>query len=67
MKQVLAHDSKYWESLRGFCRAKRILVPDDEKALVPACQIPIMVPTDRQAAKLLQLVDRAVEAGWQTR
>jgi hypothetical protein len=66
MKQVLSHDSKYWESLRGFCRTKRILLPDDEKALMPACQIPTMVPTDRQAARLLQLVDCAIEAGWQS-
>jgi hypothetical protein len=64
VKQVLSHDSKYWESLRGFCRTKRIMLPDDEKALVPACQIPNMLPTDRQAARLLQLIDRAVEAGW---
>lgn len=66
-KRVLARDSKYWESLRGFCRAKRILLPDDEKALVPACQMPKMVPTDRQAARLLELVERALEAGWEVR
>jgi hypothetical protein len=62
---VLSRGSNYWESLRGFCRTKRILLPEDEKALVPACQIPSMVPSDKQAARLLQLADRAVEAGWQ--
>lgn len=67
VKQVLSRDAKYWESLRGFCRTKRILFPDDEKALIPACQIPSKVPTDKQAARLLQLVDRAMEAGWQTK
>jgi hypothetical protein len=66
VKQVLSHDARYWESLRGFCRTKRILLPEDEKALIPACKIPIMVPTDRQAARLLQLVDRAVGAGWRS-
>lgn len=64
IKQVLARESAYWEDLRGFCRAKGILLPDDERALIPACQIPKMVPTDRQATRLLQLVDRAVAAGW---
>ena len=64
IKQVLARDPTYWESLRGFCRAKGILLLDDEKALVPACQIPNMVPTDRQATRLVQLVDRAIAAGW---
>jgi len=62
--QVLAHDPKYWESLRSFCRSKRLLLSDDEKALTPACR-PNMVPSDKQAAKLLQLVERAAEAGWQ--
>ena len=63
---VLSREMKFWESLRGFCRTKRILLPDDEKALVPACQIPGMVPTDRQAKRLLQLVDRATNAGWRS-
>jgi hypothetical protein len=66
INQVLSYDSKYWESLRAFCRTKRILLPDDERALVPACQMPSMVPTDRQAARLLQLRDRATAAGWQS-
>ena len=67
VKQVLSRNSGYWESLRGFCRTKRILLPEDEKALVPACRIPSMAPTDKQAARLLQLVDRAVDAGWHSR
>ena len=41
-----------------------ILLPDDEKALVPACRMPSMIPSDRQAARLLQVADRAAEAGW---
>jgi len=65
LKQVLERDASYWESLRGFCWKKRILLPDDEKALTPACQMPSIVPTDRQAVRLLQLVDRAEGAGWQ--
>lgn len=65
LKQVLKRDASYWQSLRGFCRSKRILLPDDEKALVPACQMPSMVPTDRQAVRLLHLVERAEGAGWQ--
>ena len=67
IKQVLSYDSKYWESLRAFCRTKRMLYPEDERALVPACQIPGMVPTDKQAARLLQLLDRATAAGWESR
>lgn len=64
VKQVVSRQPKYWEALREFARSNRILLPDDEKALVPACRMPSMIPTDRQAARLLQLADRAVEAGW---
>jgi hypothetical protein len=60
----VSRQSKYWEQLREFARSNRILLPADEKALVPACQMPGMIPTDRQAARLLQLADRAAEAGW---
>lgn len=67
VKTVLERDASYWEDLRRFCRSKRILLPDDEKALVPACLIPSMVPTDRQAMRLLALVKRAESSGWQTR
>jgi hypothetical protein len=64
IKQVVSRDSSYWESLRDFGRTLKILLPDDEKALVPACRMPSMVPTDRQAARLVQLAERVAEAGW---
>lgn len=64
LKRVLERDVRYWESLRGFCRSKRILSSDDERALTPACQMPGMMPTDRQADRLLNLVERAEGAGW---
>jgi hypothetical protein len=62
--QVMARNAQYWKSLRDFCEVKRIMSSYDERALIPACQIPKMVPTETQAARLLQLVDRAIRAGW---
>jgi hypothetical protein len=64
VKAVLANGAGYWEALRAFCSARQIMMPEDEKALYPACRIPKMVPTDRQAARLLELANRATEAGW---
>jgi hypothetical protein len=64
LKQVLEHDAAYWISAREFCRAKNILTPEEERSLVPACQIPHRVPTDRQAASLMRLVEKALDAGW---
>jgi len=65
VKQVLQQPADYWNSLRAFSRSKGILLPDDERALTPACQMPGMIPSDRQASRLLQLVERATDAGWQ--
>lgn len=64
LKQVLEHDSTYWATIREFCRSRSILTPEDERALVCACQIPKKIPTDRQAASLMRLVDKAYDAGW---
>ena len=64
LKQVLEHDANYWISAREFCRSRSILTPEDERSLVPACQIPNRIPTDRQAASLMRLVEKALDAGW---
>jgi hypothetical protein len=61
--RVMEKDIAYWEALRRFCRTKRLLLADDERALVPACR-PGMTPSDRQAEKLLKLVERAEARGW---
>ena len=62
--QVMANDADYWDALRQFSRTKGILSADDERALLPACRMPEMIPTDRQATRLLQLEKRAQDAGW---
>jgi hypothetical protein len=64
LKEVIEHDASYWNSVRDFGRSRNILTPEDEKALVPACQIPKKIPTERQAACLMLLVDKALDAGW---
>ena len=64
LKQVLERDANYWLSVREFGRSSSILTPEDERALVPACQIPNRIPTDRQAACLMRLVEKALDAGW---
>jgi hypothetical protein len=64
VKQVCEQPAKYWASLRDFCRSKRIMSPFDENALLPACQLPRMVPTDSQATRILLLLERAITNGW---
>ncbi len=64
VREVCAREVAYWSALRDFCRARRILSPYDEEALGTACQVPRKVPTDSQATRLLQLVERATNNGW---
>jgi hypothetical protein len=64
LKQVLERNANYWLAAREFCRSRSLLAPEDERALVPACQIPKKIPTDRQAACLMRLIDKALDAGW---
>ena len=64
LKQVLEHDARYWNSAKEFCRLNQLLTPEEEKALIPACQMPKSIPTDRQASCLMRLVDKATDAGW---
>jgi hypothetical protein len=67
VKQILARDPNYWISLRNYCRSNRLMSPYDEKALIPICHTPCLVPTDSQAIRVLQLVERAVRGGWRER
>lgn len=59
---LISKGAAFWDSLRRFSRSRRLLREDDERALLPACKIPEMIPTDRQAKRLMQILDRA-EAG----
>jgi len=64
LKRVLEHNSGFWTAVRAFGRAKSILSAEEERALVPACKIPEMIPTDRQATCILRVLDKVTEAGW---
>lgn len=64
VKTVMSKDARYWEALRRFGRARGLFSSEDEKCLVPACRMPEMIPTDRQAVRLLQLAEKAASVGW---
>ena len=61
LTQVIKHDAKYWVSLRNYSQLKGLMTLEDEKAVVVACK---QMPTDRQAACLVRLIDKATNAGW---
>jgi hypothetical protein len=64
LKQVVERTSESWISVRDYCRVKSMLTPEDERALAVACRMPTSIPTDRQAACLARLIEKALDAGW---
>jgi hypothetical protein len=62
--EVMQKDAPFWQTVRSYARQRNLLFPEDEKALFPAVNIPKMVPTDRQAERLITLLARCVEFGF---
>jgi hypothetical protein len=56
-------DVLFWQSVCSYARQRAFLSPEDEKALYPALNK--LVPTDRQAERLVGLVARCQEFGFE--
>lgn len=53
--EVIALGSKYWQQLMAWAQKRRMLAPEEEKALTIASRIPSKIPTDWQCRQLLSL------------
>jgi hypothetical protein len=62
--EVMQKDAQFWRAVQTYARQKKLLFPDDERALVPAVNMPKMVPSDRQAERLISLLSRCEEVGF---
>jgi AIPR protein len=62
--EVMKRGSLFWENLRDYARTRKLLLLDDERALLSAVNMPKRIPTDRQAARLLGLLQRCEEDGF---
>ena len=63
---VMKKDAEFWQALESYARQRNLLFPEDERALVPAKNLPRMVPTDRQAQRLMSLLSRCEGSGFMT-
>jgi hypothetical protein len=63
--EVMSRGPSFWQDLRNYARGNKLLLPADEKALIPAVSMPNTIPTDRQAARLIGLLQRCSEAGFE--
>ncbi|MFO1047064.1 MAG: AIPR family protein [Geminicoccaceae bacterium] len=62
--EVMDRGSQHWQRVRDHARVHRLLFPGDEKALLPALNLPKMVPSDRQAEALIALHQRCEKTGF---
>jgi hypothetical protein len=62
--EVMQKDALFWQAVRSYARQRNLLFPEDDKALYPAVNLPKMVPTDRQAERLISLLTRCEDAGF---
>jgi len=62
--EVMKKDAVFWQVLESYARRRNLLFSEDERALVPAKNLPRMVPTDRQAERIMGLLSRCEQAGF---
>jgi len=65
LTEVIAVGAEGWRNIQSFARDRRLVMPDDDSALRIACAMPRHIPTDRQAERLRQLLQRCQEAGFE--
>lgn len=65
VSEVIRLGTSFWRSTGQYARGKKLLLADDEKALLPAVNMPKLIPTDRQAERLIGLLQRCREAGFE--
>ena len=62
--EVVNYSSDIWKALSKFAAMKHLVSSADVTALNIACQIPSKIPTAAQSKRLLALMERAIEEGF---
>ena len=63
--EVMSYGAETWRKVQAFGRIRRLLTPDDERALAIAGAMPRHIPTDRQAERLRIIRARCQENGFE--
>lgn len=64
MTKVVEITADEWRTVSDFAIAKKMISQDELSALRIACQLPLRVPTPTQCKKLVSLLDRLYEEGF---
>jgi hypothetical protein len=63
---VMTLGASYWTTLARWGRTRDLLSPEQIKLLGIAAKMPMMIPTERQSVKLLELKDAMTDEGFQS-
>ena len=64
--EVVSRPAEMWKRLAEFAVKNHLVTPTDVTALTIACRIPEKIPNTYQSKRLLALLERAVEEGFNT-
>ena len=64
--EVVNHPVEMWKRLSEFAVMNHLVTPTDVTALTIACKIPEKIPNTYQCKRLLALLERAIEEGFNT-
>ena len=65
--RVVELGRQYWVELAAWSRARRLATDEQDNLLSLAVRMPVIIPTERQSAKLLELKARMEEEGFRYR
>ena len=62
--EVVQRGGSFWRKLREYAHERKLLLPDDERALRPAMSVPGLIPSAWQAERVLGLLQRCEKVGF---
>ena len=62
--EVVKYTAEQWKHLSEFCVKNHLVTPTDVSALAIACKIPEKLPNTYQSKRLLALLEKAIEEGF---
>lgn len=62
--EVVKYSASIWKALSEFTVNNHLVTPTDVTALTIACQMPMKLPNTYQSKRLLALLDKAIEEGF---
>lgn len=62
--EVVKYTAEQWKCLSEFCVMNHLVTPTDVAALAIACKIPAKLPNTYQSKRLLAILEKAIEEGF---